>query len=113
LAVLGLYGLVSYTVSARTREIATRLALGASPGLIRGRVMREGLVLTGAGLTIGLAVAAASARLIEGLLYETSSIDVPVTVALIAVMATASLVACYLPARRAMRIAPIAALRAE
>lgn len=113
LAILGLYGLISYAVSGRTREIATRLALGATPAAMRGGVIREGLILTAAGLVAGLSIAAALGRLIEGLLYETAPIDPGVTVALVLVMAAAAVVACYLPARRAMRIAPIEALRAE
>ena len=75
--------------------------------------MREGLALTGAGLAVGLGAAAALGRLIEGLLYETAPIDPAVTGLLVALMALASVVACYLPARRAMRVAPTEALRAE
>jgi hypothetical protein len=113
LAVLGLYSLVSYTVTGRTREIATRLALGATPAAMRAGVLREGLALTAAGLTLGLGAAAALGRLLEGLLYETSPIDPAVITGLVALMALASLVACYLPARRAMRVEPTVALRAE
>lgn len=113
LAVLGLYSLVSFTVSGRTREIATRLALGATPAAMRAGVIREGLALTGVGLALGLAVAAALGRLIEGLLFETAPLDPVVTGLLVLLMALAAVVACYLPARRAMRIAPTEALRAE
>ena len=81
LAVLGLYSLVSYTVAGRTREIATRLALGATPAAMRAGVMREGLALTGAGLAVGLGTAAALGRLVEGLLYETAPLDPAVTAA--------------------------------
>jgi predicted permease len=113
LAVVGLYSLVSFTVSGRTREIATRLALGATPAGMRAGVMREGLALTGAGLAVGLSAAAALGRLIEGLLFETAPVDPMVTGLLVLLMAAASAVACYLPARRAMRVAPSEALRAE
>jgi predicted permease len=113
LAVLGLYSLVSFTVAGRTREIATRLALGATPGTMGTGVVREGMALTGTGLAIGLAAAAALGRLIEGLLFETAPVDPVVTGLLVLLMALASAVACYLPARRAMRVAPIEALRAE
>jgi hypothetical protein len=113
LAVLGLYSLVSFTVAGRTREIATRLALGATPAAMRTAVLREGLALTGAGLAAGLVLAAALGRLIEGLLYETAPLDPTVTGLLVGLMAMASVVACYLPARRAMRVAPTEALRAE
>ncbi|MGD9904403.1 MAG: ABC transporter permease [Vicinamibacterales bacterium] len=113
LAVLGVYSLVSFTVSGRTREIATRLALGASPGAIRAGVIHEGLALTAAGLLVGLAVAAAARRLIVGLLFDTGPFDPAVLGGLVLVMAGGAVVACYLPARRAMRIAPTEALRAE
>ena len=113
LAVLGLYSLVSFTVAGRTREIATRLALGATPAAMRTAVLREGLALTGAGLAAGLVLAAAFGRLVEGLLYETAPLDPTVTGLLVGLMAMASVVACYLPARRAMRVAPTEALRAE
>lgn len=104
LAVLGLYSLVSYTVTGRTREIATRLALGATPAAMRDGVMREGLAFTGTGLALGLGAAAALGHLLERLLYETSPIDPGVIALLVALLALASLVACYLPARRAMRV---------
>jgi putative ABC transport system permease protein len=113
LAVLGLYGLVSFTVSGRSREIATRLALGATPAAMRTAVIGEGLALTAVGLTVALAVAAALGRLVEGLLFETAPLDPAVIGALVVVMALAAVVACYLPARRAMRVAPTEALRAE
>jgi ABC-type antimicrobial peptide transport system permease subunit len=80
---------------------------------MRAGVLGEGLALTGAGLTLGLGAAAALGRLLEGLLYETSPIDPTVIGGLVALMALAALVACYLPARRAMRVEPTVALRAE
>jgi ABC-type lipoprotein release transport system permease subunit len=80
---------------------------------MRAGVLREGLALTGAGLALGLGAAAALGRLLERLLYETSPIDPAVIAGLVALMALASLVACYLPARRAMRVEPTVALRAE
>jgi putative ABC transport system permease protein len=113
LAVLGLYGLSTYTVSGRTREIATRLALGATPHSMRAGVIREGLTLTGVGLAAGIGIATALGRLIDSLLYETATADPLVIGLLAALMAAASIVACYLPARRAMRVDPVMALRAE
>jgi putative ABC transport system permease protein len=80
---------------------------------MRTSVLREGLVLTGVGLAVGLVLAAALGRLVEGLLYETAPLDPTVTGLLVTLMALASVVACYLPARRAMRVAPAEALRAE
>jgi ABC-type antimicrobial peptide transport system permease subunit len=75
--------------------------------------MREGLALTAAGLVVGLAASAALGRLLGGLLYDTAPIDPAVTALLVGLMTLAALVACYLPARRAMRIEPTVALRAE
>ena len=75
--------------------------------------MREGLALTAAGLALGLGAAAALGRLLDGLLYDTSPIDPRLPRILVALMALAAVVACYLPARRAMRVEPTVALRAE
>jgi putative ABC transport system permease protein len=113
LAALGLYGLVSYSVASRTREIATRLALGATPSALQVSVLKEGLTLTGAGVGLGLAATLALGRLVDGLWYRTSGGDPAVLGALVALMAVVAAMACYVPARRAMRIEPTAALRAE
>lgn len=113
LAALGVYGLLSYTVAGRTRDLATRLALGASPGALRRDVLREGLGLTAAGLVPGVAVVIALGRLVNGLFYGTTTTDPLVLGAMVAALFAVSAVACYLPARRAMRIDPMHALRAE
>ncbi|MFN8641913.1 MAG: ABC transporter permease [Candidatus Binatia bacterium] len=113
LAALGLYSLLSFSVASRTRELATRLALGATPAALHATVLRDGLSLTGAGLLAGLVVAAALGRAVDGLLFQTSATDPGVALGLVAVMAVVAAVSCYLPARRAMRVAPIAALHAE
>jgi putative ABC transport system permease protein len=113
LAALGLYGLLAYAVSRRTREIGVRMAVGASPGNVRRLVLREGLGLTVAGIVLGLFAAAAGARLLGTLLYEVRPSD-PVTFAAVPILllGVAGL-ACLLPARRATRVDPIVALRTD
>jgi len=113
LGVLGIYGVISYTVSQRTREIGIRLALGAQKSELKWMFVRAALVLTSAGVVIGLVTAAGLMRLMKSLLFGISPLD-PLTyisVPLILVMAAA--VASYLPARRAAGIDPVEALRAE
>jgi len=113
LASLGLYGILAYTVGLRTREIGIRMALGAGVGSVRGMVLRDGVKLAGIGLGIGFLVALAVTRLLRGLLHGLSPTD-PVTFGGIAVVLTSvALVASYIPARRATRTDPIAALRME
>jgi predicted permease len=113
LAALGLFGVMSYAVSQRTRELAVRLALGArQPALLR-MVLREALALGLAGAALGLAGALLVSRSLSTLLYSVSPSD-PVTLSLVALLLVATtLVAGYLPARRATRIDPVVALRAE
>jgi ABC-type antimicrobial peptide transport system permease subunit len=113
LAVIGVYGVKSYVVSRRTREIGIRIALGASAGDVRRLLVLEGLALTGAGLAVGLLLAAAAASSLASLLYRVSAYD-PVTFGSAAlVLAAAALLATYLPARRATRVPPTTALRYE
>ncbi len=113
LAGLGIYGVISYTVSQRTGEIGVRMALGASPGLIVGLVLREGLKLTLIGLGVGLVVSFGLTRLLASQLYEVSTTD-PVIYASVALfLVTIATLACWIPARRAARIDPLVALRAE
>jgi predicted permease len=113
LAALGLYGLVAYAVSRRTREIGVRVALGAAPADVRDLVLREGMVLAATGVGLGLVGAAASARLLRGLLYGIRPAD-PVTFAAVPlVLFLVAALACVLPARRAARVDPAVALRAE
>ena len=113
LATIGLYGVVSYAVATRSREVGIRLALGAEPNQIVRLLMRGGLRLVGAGLAIGLALAVMAARLLHGVLYGIQSMDlVAFTLAPLALLAVA-LVAAWIPARRAIRISPVRALRAE
>jgi putative ABC transport system permease protein len=113
LASLGVYGVIACSVAERKKEIGIRIALGASPAEVRRVVLGQGLKLTAIGLALGLAGAAAATRLIEGFLFGVRTSD-PLTYATTcAVFAGVALLASYLPARRAMRVDPMTALREE
>ena len=113
LAVVGLYGVIAFIVGSRTREIGIRLALGAGPGQVKGVFLLRGLRLVLAGVSIGLLVALAASRLVAGFLYGIKPYD-PLSLAMGAGAVTAtSLLACYLPARRATKVDPMVALRYE
>src|SRR3954470_23376455 len=113
LASIGLYGVASYSVSQRTREIGVRMALGAQPSSVLGLVLGQGMVLVGAGLAIGLIAAYAAAGLMRSLVIGVSTHD-PVTFAgTAAVLGVIALLASYVPARRATRIDPLIALRTD
>ena len=113
IAVVGVYGVVSYTVSRRTQEIGVRMALGATRGGVLRMVLRRGLLLALAGVAVGLVVALGLTRLMTGLLFEVSATD-PATYAVVAAaLATTALLACLLPARRAASVEPVSALRHE
>ncbi|MCW5558261.1 MAG: ABC transporter permease [Verrucomicrobiae bacterium] len=113
LAGLGLYGVLAYTVSRRTREIGIRLALGASPGGIVRWVLRQGLTLTGLGVGSGLLLALGFTRSLRSYLYEISPLDPVTFAAAIGLLSLLALLACWLPARRAARVEPMEALRTE
>ncbi|HBY61180.1 MAG TPA: hypothetical protein DEH78_15265 [Solibacterales bacterium] len=113
LAMLGLYGVMAYSVTRRTREIGIRLALGAPLASIRGMVMREVLLILAGGLAIGVPGAIALARLVESELYGVKSFDAAVVAGAVAALAVAALMAGFAPARRAARIEPTVALRYE
>ncbi|MBC7788538.1 MAG: ABC transporter permease [Anaerolineae bacterium] len=113
LAAVGLYGVMAYAVSRRTREIGIRMALGANAIDVRRMVVRQGMLLAATGIGIGLALSLAVTRLTTGFLYGISASD-PITYAGIgALLAMVAFVASYIPARRATRVDPIAALRYE
>jgi ABC-type antimicrobial peptide transport system permease subunit len=113
LAVVGVYGVVSYTSRQRTREIGIRLALGASRGNISRLVLRQGAVLVLAGIIAGLCVALGLTRVITNMLIETSATDPLTFISVALLLAAVGLWACYVPARRAMTVDPIEALRCE
>jgi predicted permease len=113
LATIGVYGLRAYDVSRRTREIGIRMALGATSGDVARLVLREGVTTTAIGVAIGVLLAAGVGKLVSGLLYRTSPFDPAVLAIAVAVLSTTAMLACYLPARRATRVAPTEALRAE
>jgi predicted permease len=113
LGLIGIYGVISYTVSQRTREIGIRVALGAEPGAVRRLFVRYGLVLAGAGTAIGLAAAAGLTRLMKSVLFGISPVD-PLTYAVVPlILIAATVLASYLPARRAAAVDPVETLRAE
>jgi predicted permease len=113
LAIIGVYGVKSYVVSRRTREIGIRMALGATPSDVLWLVLREGLTLTTAGVGVGLLLAWGVARAVSGLLYEVSALDPLVFAVAAAVLGASAMAASYLPARRATRVLPLTALRSE
>jgi putative ABC transport system permease protein len=111
LAAAGIYGVVSYTVAQRTREIGVRLALGARPQSVLRSVLRHGLTLTLVGLALGIAASTVLTRWMRTLLFGVEAIDPWTLVAMAFVIAGVVTLACYVPARRAARVDPIVALR--
>lgn len=113
LVIVGVYGVTAYLVTQRARELGIRLALGASPGSIRGLVLKEGLVMTGSGLAIGIVAALGLSRLLESLLFGITPRD-PLTFALVPItLAVTALLSAAIPAGRAARLDPIETLREE
>jgi predicted permease len=113
LAAIGIYGLMSYSVEQSTQDIGIRLALGADRGDILSMVVSRGLRLTVIGLVIGVAAAAGAARVLSGMLYGVRAQDPTTFGVVVGVLAVTAALACYLPARRAMGVDPIVALRRD
>jgi putative ABC transport system permease protein len=113
LAAIGIYGLMAYSVQQRTQEIGIRMALGASPDLVRGMVVRQGMLLAGIGVVIGVAAALGLTRLMSDMIYGVKTWDPTTFVAVVLVLSGVSLFATYVPARRASRVDPMVSLRYE
>lgn len=113
LSLVGLYGVVSYNVGQRTREVGLRMALGAQPGDVTRLILAHGLGLAGLGLAAGLAGAILMTRSLSGLLFGVAPVDPATYAGVAALFLAAGLSACYVPARRAMRVDPVQALRSE
>jgi ABC-type antimicrobial peptide transport system permease subunit len=113
LAAVGIYGVMSHVVAGRTREIGLRMALGAQLSDVQKLILKQGMFLAAIGSLGGLMVALAGARMMKSLLYGVSSSD-PITFACVALLLlNVALLACWIPARRASRVEPMIALRAE
>ena len=113
LASIGLYGVMSFAVARRTRELGIRVALGAQPGDVFRLVLMQGMMLVIAGLVLGIGVAMAVTRLLASFLYGVSTMDALTFTAIPALLTLVALLACYLPARRATKVEPLVALRYE
>ena len=113
LAAVGLYGVISYSVTRRTNEIGIRMALGADPATVLKLVLRQGIRMIAGGVAIGLLGAFAGARIMASQLYGVTATDVPTYVAVTAILSSVGLLACLVPARRAIKLDPVKALKVE
>jgi len=113
LAAMGIYGVLAYAVSRRTHEIGIRMALGAQRAQVLALVLRRGVLLASVGIVLGLVVAAAGTRLLQGMLFGITPLDPFTFVAVSLLFGLVAALACYVPARRATNVDPMAALRSE
>jgi ABC-type antimicrobial peptide transport system permease subunit len=113
LASVGVYGVMAYSVSQRTRELGIRMALGAQSSQVLQLVLRQGMLLAAIGLVLGLLAAFGSTRLASTLLYGVNPNDPTIFIGVTLLLAAAAFAACYFPARRALKIDPVVALRFE
>lgn len=113
IATVGIYGVISFAVARRTKEFGLRMVLGAQPGDVLGLVMRQGALLAGAGIVVGLIAAFGLTRLMASLLFGVTATDPATYAAVTAILAAVALFACYIPARRATKVDPIRTLRYE
>ena len=113
LGIVGIYGVIAYVVSQRIREIGIRTALGAQPAGLLGMFVRQGLWLAGIGAALGLVAAAGLTRLMSSLLFGVTALDPVTYTAVSALLIAVGVLASYLPARRAIAVDPVQALRAE
>ena len=113
LAAAGLYGVMAYQVSRRAKEIGVRIALGAMRGRVMGMILGQGLALVGVGLALGLGAAAVVGRVLQSQLYDVATTDIATYGAVTLVFSAVAALACLIPAMRATRVDPLAALREE
>jgi ABC-type antimicrobial peptide transport system permease subunit len=113
LGIIGIYGVISYSVSQRTREIGIRIALGAQQNTLKAMVVRHGVLLAATGVALGLGAAAGLTRIMSSFLFEISPVDPVTYCAVSAGLLAAAAAASYVPARRASALNPVEALRAE
>jgi putative ABC transport system permease protein len=113
LAAIGVFGVMSHAVSERTREIGVRMAIGASPRRMLGAILGEGLAQVGLGLLAGALLSMLTARLLSGLLFGVTALTITPYLIVVALLGAVSVIACLVPARRAMRVDPAVALRGE
>ena len=111
LAIVGVYGVIAHAVAIRAQDISIRMALGASPGDVVGHVLRRGVRLAVIGLALGLAASVVGLRVMNAFLFEVSAGDPAITASAAVLLTSAAILASYLPARRASRMDPVAALR--